>query len=210
MGVRSRIDKNMLRSAPLRAAAGAFPLAFALWLAGCAAPAPVPPPNVPPPVGAAPMPAPAAPSATAPSGSSPWAWSSRMDAAAQRLRDQLGGSAEVAQTTDQRLWISLPNAETFPPGRSAISKPAGAWLDQVAVALRGLPQAEVQIVGAPDGQSANTALALDRAASARDWMVMRGVPARRVAVSGQGTKGKARADRLEVLIGERGAAGTTR
>jgi len=206
MGARSRIHKNMLCSRSLRAAVGAFPPALVLWLAGCAAPAPVPPPNVPPPVGAAPMPAPAAPSAASPTGS-PWAWSSRMDAAAQRLRDQLGGGAEVAQTTDQRLWISLPNAEAFPPGRSAVTKPAGAWLDQVATALRGLPQAEVQIVGAPDGQSTNTSLALDRAASARDWMVMRGVPARRVAVSGQGTKGKAKPEnRLEILIGERSGA----
>lgn len=207
MGIRSRIDKNMLRSRPLRAAAGAFPLALVLWLAGCAAPAPVPPPNVPPPVGAAPMPAPAAPSATAPSGSA-WAWSPRLDAAAQRLRDQLGGGAEVAQTTDQRLWISLPIAQAFPPGRSAITKPAGAWLDQVAGALRGLPQADVQIVGQPDGQSSNTTLALDRAASARDWMVMRGVPARRVAVSAQGTKGRDRSveNRLEILIGERSGA----
>lgn len=198
----------MFRSPSLRAVGGAFPLVLAVWLAGCAAPAPVPPPNVPPPVGAAPMPAPPAPSAATPSGS-PWAWSSRMDAAAQRLRDQLGGGAEVAQTTDQRLWISLPNADTFPPGRSAVTKPAGAWLDQVAAALRGLPQAEIQIVGAPDGQSANTSLALDRAASARDWMVMRGVPARRVAVSGQGTKGKVKPEnRLEILIGERGGAPT--
>lgn len=204
MGARFPKDKNMSRSVLLRAAAAA-PLAAALWLAGCAAPGPVPPPHVPPPVSAAPMPAPVAPAV--PSGSA-WAWSPRLDAAAQRLRDQLGGGAEVAQTTDQRLWISLPIAQTFPPGRSAITKPAGAWLDQVAGALRGLPQADVQIVGQPDGQSSNTTLALDRAASARDWMVMRGVPARRVAVSAQGTKGRDRSveNRLEILIGERSGA----
>jgi outer membrane protein OmpA-like peptidoglycan-associated protein len=201
----------MNRSHPLRAAAAAAALGAALWLAGCAAPAPVPPPHVPPPVSAAPMPPPPSPASpaspsTPSSAASGWAWSARMDAAAQRLRDQLGGSAEVAQTTDQRLWISLPNDQAFPPGRSAVTKPAGAWLDQVAVALRGLPQAEVQIVGQPDGQTSNTSLALDRAASARDWMVMRGVPARRVAVSGQATKGKAKTaeNRLDILIGERG------
>lgn len=206
----------MNRFPPLRAAAAACALGAALWLAGCAAPAPVPPPHVPPPVSAAPMPAPTTPSASgsaAPSsGSNGWAWSSRMDAAAQRLRDQLGGGAEVAQTTDQRLWISLPNEQSFPPGRSAVTKPAGLWLDQVAVALRGLPQAEVQVVGQPDGQSSNTSLALDRAASARDWMVMRGVPARRVAVSGQPTKGKMKTaeNRLDILIGERGTGNLPR
>ena len=173
-----------------------------LWLAGCAAPPPVPPPPVPPPVSAAPTPAPAP--------NTGWIWSPRLDAAAQRLRDTLHGSGvEVAQTTDQRLWLSLPGAETFPTGRSAITRPAGGWLDQVALALRGLPQAEVQIVGQPDArQGGGIALALDRAASARDWMVMRGVPARRVAVSGQGPKGKTQLaeSRLDILIGERSAA----
>jgi hypothetical protein len=150
-------------------------LAAALVLAGCAAPPPVPPPNVPPPVSAAPTPAPVS--------SSGWTWSPRLDSAARSLRDSLSGSGvEVAQTTDQRLWLSLPGAETFPIGRSALTRPAGGWLDQVA-------------------------LALDRAASARDWMVMRGVPARRVAVSGQGPKGKTAIaeSRLDILIGERAA-----
>lgn len=194
----------MTRSLTLRPALAGCGLAAALWLSGCAAPAPVPPPSVPPPVSAAPAPAASAPSAGG------WAWSSRLDAAAQRLRDQLDGGAEVAQTTDQRLWISLPNAAAFPPGRAAVSKPAGAWLDRVANALRSLPQAEIQIVGQPDGQSTNSALALDRAQSARDWMVMRGVPARRVAVSAQTTRGKAKAsaesNRLDILIGERAGA----
>ena len=173
-------------------------LAAALLLAGCALPPPVPPPNVPPPVSAAPMPAPASNGA--------WTWSSRLDAAARRLRDSLGSSGiEVAQTTDQRLWLSLPGAETFPLGRSAVTRPAGGWLDQVALALRELPQAEVQIVGQPDVGRGSSALALDRAASARDWMVMRGVPARRVAVSGQGPKGRNgnAESRLDILIGER-------
>lgn len=189
--------------------------AVVLVLAGCAAPPPVPPPHVPPPVSAAPMPAPPTGAVPAPAGGapaasgSPWAWSPRMDAAAQRLRDVLSGSGvEVAQTTDQRLWLSLPGAETFPLGRSALTRPAGAWLDQVAAALRTLPQAEVQIVGQPDATRGGSALAVDRAASARDWMVMRGVPARRVAVSGQAPKGKTAVaeNRLDILIGERAAA----
>jgi outer membrane protein OmpA-like peptidoglycan-associated protein len=186
--------------------------AIALMLAGCAAPPPVPPPHVPPPVSAAPMPAPPPGAAPGPAGgapataSSPWAWSPRLDAAAQRLRDVLSGSGvEVAQTTDQRLWLSLPGAGTFAPGRSALTRPAGAWLDHVAAALRTLPQAEVQIVGQPDLNRGGSALAIDRAASARDWMVMRGVPARRVAVSGQMPKSKADTgeSRLDILISER-------
>lgn len=190
-----------MSSTPLLALPRRLALATVLTLAGCAAPPPVPPPNVPPPVSAAPTPAPAS--------NSPWTWSPRLDAAAQRLRDSLSGSGvEVAQTTDQRLWLSLPGSETFPIGRSALTRPAGGWLDQVALTLRAIPQAEVQIVGQPDvRQGGGSALALDRAASARDWMVMRGVPARRVAVSGQGPKGKTALaeSRLDILIGERAA-----
>lgn len=204
--------KNILPTLPRRpGTSAAATAAIALVIAGCAAPPPVPAPHVPPPVSAAPMPAPpgaAAPAAggAAAGASSPWTWSPRMDAAAQRLRDVLSGSGvDVAQTTDQRLWLSLPGAETFPLGRSALTRPAGAWLDHVAATLRTLPQAEVQIVGQPDPNRGGSALAVDRAASARDWMVMRGVPARRVAVSGQAPKGRAAVaeNRLDILIGER-------
>jgi len=97
-------------------------------------------------------------------------------------------------------------------GSSNQSSAAGAWLDQVALALRDVPRAEVQIVGQPDARGAGgTALALDRAASARDWMVMRGVPARRVAVSGQAPRGakQAASNRLDILIGERTLASNT-
>lgn len=209
--------QNMNSLVPRRPGTTAAVIALVL-AAGCAAPPPVPPPHVPPPVSAAPMPAPPPGTAVPPAGgsaaaasSSPWAWSPRMDAAAQRLRDVLSGSGvEVAQTTDQRLWLSLPGAETFPLGRSALTRPAGGWLDQVAATLRTLPQAEVQIVGQPDAtRGGGSALAIDRAASARDWMVMRGVPARRVVVSGQAPKGRTTVvaeNRLDILIGERAPA----
>lgn len=171
-------------------------LALALALAGCALPqSPAPP--VPTPVSAAPLPAVPA---------SAWTWSPQLESAGSRLRTSLSGSgAEVSQTSDQRLWIALPAEASFPAGRSAVSPAAGAWLDQVAASLRGLPRAEVQIVG-PADKGGGQALAVDRAASARDWMVMRGVPARRMAVSGALPSGRgAVADgRLHILVGERG------
>jgi outer membrane protein OmpA-like peptidoglycan-associated protein len=152
----------------------AAPLVAALWLAGCAAPR-VAPPNVPPPVAPAPGSAAAAgmtvpPPATAstPASGSPYVWSDRMDSAASRLRSALLGSGvEVSQTTDQRLWLSLPGETAFAAGRSALRPPAGQWLDQVAATLKTIPQAEVQIVGNPDitagAPTGSTALALDRA-----------------------------------------------
>lgn len=168
--------------------------AAALALGGCALPQ-VQTPAMPPPVAAAPLP-------VAPSGA--WAWTPRLESAGAQLRVSLFGSgADVSQTSDQRLWISLPADDSFAAGRPALTPTAGAWLDKVAASLRTLPRAEVQIVG-PVDRRGGAALALDRAASARDWMVMRGVPARRMVVSGQSPRGRNAADgRLEILVGER-------
>lgn len=189
----------------LRLALSAFAAAL---LAACSTPV-APPPNVPAPVAPAqPSSTAAAPQPAAPTGA--WAWSPELDEAASRLRSALrGSSVDVVQTTDQRLWVSVPGEDAFALGRAAVKPGAGAWLDEVARSLKALPRAEVQIVAAPDAKGAGgSALALDRASSARDWMVMRGVPARRVSVSAQTQKSAKTPvpNRLEILIGERGAA----
>lgn len=175
--------------------AAACGLASLLALAGCALPKAEAPP-VPPPVSAAPLPA--APAAT-------WAWSPELEAAGTRLRSALAGSgAEVSQTSDQRLWISLPASAAFAAGRSAVSPAATPWLDRVAASVRALPRAQVQIVGPADGRG-GAALAIDRAASARDWMVMRGVPPHRMVVTGEDPRGRSPAGeaRLHIFVGER-------
>jgi len=181
------------RIAPQRAVA----LALVTALGGCALPK-VATPTLPPTVSAAP----AAPAAAA----GAWAWTPQLDSAGSRLRvSLLGSGADVSQTSDQRLWISLPSDDTFAAGRPAITPAAGAWLDKIAATLRSLPRAEVQIVGPADSRG-GTALAVDRAASARDWMVARGVPARRMAVSGQSPRGRVATEgRLDILVGERPA-----
>ena len=169
-------------------------VAVAVALGGCALPK-VAPPTVPPPVSAAPV---------APTATGAWAWTPQLDSAGSRLRiSLLGSGADVSQTSDQRLWISLPSDDTFAAGRPAITPTAGAWLDKIAATLRSLPRAEVQIVGPVDNRG-GAALAVDRAASARDWLVMRGVPARRMAVSGQSPRGRVATEgRLDILVGER-------
>jgi outer membrane protein OmpA-like peptidoglycan-associated protein len=174
----------------------AVALAVVVTLGGCALPQ-VAPPTVPPPVSAAPV---------APSAVGAWAWTPQLDSAGSRLRiSLLGSGADVSQTSDQRLWISLPSDDTFAAGRPAITPTAGGWLDKIATTLRSLPRAEVQIVGPMDNRG-GAALAVDRAASARDWLVMRGVPARRMAVSGQSPRGRVASEgRLDILVGERPA-----
>ncbi len=136
-------------------------------------------------------------------------WSPEMGATSQRLRGSLIGTGiDVSQTTDQRLWLSLPVETVFPKGRSAVVPAAAANLDKVAQALRANTRAQVQIVGDADPGAFGSALALDRAASARDWIVGRGVPASRIVVANRSTRPGAtpEARRLDILIGERATA----
>jgi outer membrane protein OmpA-like peptidoglycan-associated protein len=176
-----------------------------VWLGGCASP-PIPVIEAPPVVA---VERPIA-SVGAPRVSSAYAWSERLASSARRLRDDLQpGGITVAQSADQRLWVSLPADGVFSNGRSAIKPPAAPWLDRIAAVLREQPRAEVQIFGEPDPRSrddnASRVLALDRAASARDWLVARGVSAQRVSVMGRraGPGVATEERRLDIFVGER-------
>jgi outer membrane protein OmpA-like peptidoglycan-associated protein len=182
------------------------PAVAALVLAGCAAPR-VAPPSAPTVVST-----PAPVTAESPLRSARgYAWSPRMEDTSRRLRSGLSGPPDVSVTTDQRIWVSLPTAASFPRGRAALEPAARGWLDQVALALRSHPQAEVQIVATADagqrGPGAET-LALDRAASARDWLVARGIPAPRVGVLALASRAAPSGGelRVDLLIGERADA----
>ena len=166
-------------------------------------------------------PAPVAGSAPGPAygkaGSGEFVWSSRMDAARSQLADSLRGQGvQVARTDDERLWLSLPGDLCFEPNRSALKPAARGLLDQVVLALRGNPRAELRIVGHTDTKgaaAANNALSLDRAASTRDWFVARGLSPVRIAVAGRGAAdpvagnsdeaGRAANRRVEIIVGER-------
>ena len=134
-----------------------------------------------------------------------------MDDTSQRLRTALQGSdVTITQTTDQRIWLSLPVEAAFPKGRSAVTTGAAASLDQIALALRSNARAQIQIVSDADAKDTgptSEALALDRAASARDWIVGRGILASRVVVARRDARPPAQPDahRLDILIGERSA-----
>jgi outer membrane protein OmpA-like peptidoglycan-associated protein len=177
-----------------------------LVLAACSVPT-VAPPKLPPAVAPAPPLAgsPAAPARAA----AAYVWSPQMSGAADRLRNQLAGhGVTVTQTSDQRLWLSTSGVEVFDKGRAALRSEARPWFDQVALALRGNARAEFRIVGSGDpgaqGSGAE-ALASDRAASARDWLVARGVSPVRVAVSGRIARASTATEwsRLDILVGER-------
>ena len=184
--------------------------AAALWLAGCAAPPVVAPPP-PATIEAPSVAAGTVPARTPGTAGTVYAWSDKLAAAAQKLRTGLqGNNVAVSQTTDLRLWVSLPADAAFATGRNAVKAPATAWLDQVAGALRELPRAEVQIVSDADASGNDNsarALALERAASARDWLVARGVAPQRIGVAGRGGRGAAEPRKLDIMIGERARPG---
>jgi outer membrane protein OmpA-like peptidoglycan-associated protein len=175
----------------------------ALLLAACQSPPQPLPPPAPAVPGSAPGPA---------RGTGAFEWTTAADRVESELRSLARpGGPIVTRSTDQRVWVVLPGEATFEPGRSALQPGARAWLDRVAAAVRGWPTAEIRIVGHTDATgtaAANDALSLDRAASVRDWLVARGVPAPRIGVAGRGAReagtGSPGGDRrVEILIGER-------
>jgi outer membrane protein OmpA-like peptidoglycan-associated protein len=89
-------------------------------------------------------------------------------------------------------------------------------LDQFAQGLNSQPNTEVRIVGHTDStgsDAVNNPLSVNRADSARDYLVSRGVDGRRIATEGHGAKqpladnsteaGRAKNRRIEIYLAER-------
>lgn len=147
-------------------------------------------------------------------------WSPAMQSATGQLESALRGSGvTVARSNDDRLWVTLPGDQSFEANRSALLPGARTALDHVALALRKQTNIDVRIVGHTDSKgsaAANNALSVDRAASTRDWLVARGLSPVRISVAGRGSAdpigsneteaGRAANRRVEILVGERGAA----
>jgi outer membrane protein OmpA-like peptidoglycan-associated protein len=198
-----------IRSLPL--------LLAAALVAGCSSPPPKPVPPA-----AVTAPGSAAGPAYGKGSTEGKGFSPQMEAAERQLSSALGGTGvTVARSTDERIWITLPGDLTFQPNRSALKPGATAVLDQIVLSLRGLPTAELRIVGHTDSKgaaAANDALSLDRAASTRDWLVARGMSPVRIAVAGRGARdplasnddeaGRATNRRVEILVGEKPRAST--
>jgi outer membrane protein OmpA-like peptidoglycan-associated protein len=194
------VDPDRRRLMPMLGACAVAPL---LVLTGCQSkPVPLPPPAASTPVpGSAPGPARGA--------GGEFAWTRDAESAQTAFQRYLGGGASVRRTDDNRVWVVLPGDAAWADGRAALQPAARRWLDQVALVMKAWGAAELRLVGHTDprgGASANDALSLERAASARDWLVARGVAARRIAVAGRGSRdaGAPGGDRrLELLFGER-------
>jgi outer membrane protein OmpA-like peptidoglycan-associated protein len=127
-----------------------------------------------------------------------------------------GTGVMVSKTADNQLKLNIPSDISFDSGRYNIKSNLQPVLDQFAQGLNGQPNTEVRIVGHTDStgsDAVNQPLSVNRAQSARDYLVAKGVDARRITTQGLGARqpladngteaGRAKNRRIEIFLAER-------
>ncbi|MDM0019930.1 OmpA family protein [Variovorax saccharolyticus] len=144
-------------------------------------------------------------------------WSQRMENQKRQMEAATKGTGvAVTQTANNELKLAIPSDISFDVGRSAIKPNFSPVLDQFASGLRNNPNADVRIIGHTDStgtDAINNPLSIERAASTRDYLVARGVPAGSIRTEGRGSRepiadnntdaGRAQNRRVEIYVGER-------
>jgi outer membrane protein OmpA-like peptidoglycan-associated protein len=147
-------------------------------------------------------------------------WSKKMqDQKAAMEQATVGTGVAVSQTTDNRLKLDIPSDVSFDVGRSAIKPNFAPILNQFATSLNQNPVTTVTIIGHTDAtgsDAVNNPLSIDRADSARDYLVSRGVARTRIATDGRGSRepvadnntqqGRDKNRRVEIYVAEQVAA----
>ncbi|WP_295854325.1 OmpA family protein [uncultured Xylophilus sp.] len=145
-------------------------------------------------------------------------WSQRMERQKQEMEAATRGTGiGVSQTSDNQLKLDIPSDISFDTGRANVKSNFAPILDRFAAGLQNNPGATVRIVGHTDSTGSdaiNDPLSMDRAAATRDYLAMRGVDSRRIAIEGRGSRqpiasndtadGRARNRRVEIFVGEQG------
>ncbi|MDB5743850.1 MAG: OmpA/MotB domain protein [Polaromonas sp.] len=143
-------------------------------------------------------------------------WSKKMqDQKIAMERATAGTGVAVSQTADNRLKLDIPSDVSFDVGRSAIKPNFAPVLTHFATSLNQNPISTVTIIGHTDAtgtDAINNPLSVDRANSARDYLVSRGVAAQRIATDGRGSReavadnssaqGRAQNRRVEIYVAE--------
>jgi outer membrane protein OmpA-like peptidoglycan-associated protein len=145
-----------------------------------------------------------------------YVWSKNMEDKKRAMEQAtVGTGAVVTQTPDNQLKLSIPNDISFDTGRYDIQPRLRPILDQFAQGLSQQASMEVRIVGHTDNTGSdaiNNPLSVNRAQSARDYLVSRGVSASRVSIDGRGSSepimgnstesGRARNRRIDIFLAE--------
>lgn len=143
-------------------------------------------------------------------------WSKKMQDQKVAMEQATAGTGvAVSQTADNRLKLDIPSDISFDVGRSAIKSNFAPVLSHFATSLNQNPITTVTIIGHTDSTGSdaiNNPLSFDRANSARDYLVSRGVAAQRVATDGRGSRepvasngtdrGRAQNRRVEIYVAE--------
>lgn len=119
-------------------------------------------------------------------------WSKKMQAQKEQMETATAGTGvEVTKTEDNRLKLEIPSDISFDTNRADIKPNFRPILDKFASGLVNNPAATVQIIGHTDSTGSdaiNNPLSVNRAASARDYLVTRGVASNRIAIDGRGSR----------------------
>lgn len=144
-------------------------------------------------------------------------WSNQMAQKKAAMEQATAGTGvDVTQTADNQLKLNIPSDISFDTGRADIKANLRPILDQFAQGLTGQPNTEIRIIGHTDSTGSdaiNNPLSVNRAASARDYLVSRGVDSRRIQIDGRGSRepiasnntdaGRAKNRRIEIFLAER-------
>jgi len=147
-----------------------------------------------------------------------YVWSKNMEDKKRAMEVATAGTGTlVTQTSDNQLKLSIPNDISFDTGRHDIRPNLRPILDQFAQGLGQQVQTEIRIVGHTDNTGSdaiNDPLSVNRAQSARDYLVLRGVSSSRIRIDGRGSRepiadnateaGRARNRRIDIFLAERG------
>lgn len=144
-------------------------------------------------------------------------WSKNMQEKKAAMEKATAGTGvSVTQTPDNQLKLNIPSDISFDTGRADIKPNLRPILDQFAAGLKDQPNTEIRIIGHTDNvgsDSVNDPLSLQRASSARNYLVDRGVASSRVMIDGRGEHepiadnsteaGRAKNRRVEIYLAER-------
>ena len=144
-------------------------------------------------------------------------WSNRMENQKRAMEQATQGTGvQVTQTADNRLKLEIPSDISFDTGRADIKPEMRPVLDRFASTLVENPATTVTIVGHTDNTGSdaiNNPLSVNRAQSARDYLVSRGVASSRISIDGRGSRepiadnsteaGRARNRRIDIFLAER-------
>jgi len=146
-----------------------------------------------------------------------YVWSKNMEDKKRAMDAATAGTGVVVtQTQDNQLKLTIPNDISFDTGRYDIKPNLRPILDQFAQGLAQQPGTEIRIIGHTDNvgsDAVNNPLSVNRARSARDYLVSRGVASQRMSIDGRGERepiadnateaGRARNRRIEIYLAER-------